>query len=107
MNAKIVLDSNRSLYRSSLLAVYPYSDLCMFCRRFLYTIAPNPTTHTLAITPTAIPAFLPELIPSPLDLSSASPTPAWLTSESAASSGDGDGDGEGEFSGEGAGGESG
>jgi len=105
-----LINSNRIFYRSSLLAVYPYSDLWIFCLRFFTTIAPNATTPTAAITPTAIPAFLPELIPPPDDFPS-SPIPVWLIALlSAASSGDGAGDGEGEeegeFSGVGAGGES-
>lgn len=109
-----LIHSNRIFYRSSLLAVYPYSDLWIFCLRFFTTIAPNATTPTAAITPTAIPAFLPELIPPPDDFPS-SPIPVWLIALlSAASSGDGAGDDEGEgegeeegeLSGEGAGGES-
>ena len=77
----------------------------MFCRRFRYTMHPTTPTPAAAITPNAIPAFFPELIP-PDDLLSSSFTPVRLTPSASAASA-GDGDGEGVLAGDGVGGESG
>lgn len=83
----------RNTQRISLLASYPNCDRWIFCCRFLYTNAPRPTKQTAAITPTAIPAFFPLVIPPP-DESFGSSALSWLislaTSEFGAGAGDGD-----------------
>lgn len=74
----------------------------MFCWRFLYSIPPNPTTHAAAITPIAIPAFFPPLIPPDEDLFSSSLfTLAEDRSPPSAVSGAGDKDGGGDVTGDG------
>lgn len=85
----------RTTQRISLLASYPNCDRWIFCCRFLYTNAPRPTKQTAAITPTAIPAFFPPVIPPPDDSFDDSAL-SWLislaTSEFGAGAGAEDGD---------------
>lgn len=57
----------------------------------MYTIAPTPTKQTAAITPTAIPAFFPLVIPPPDDSFDDSAL-SWLISLAASEFGAGDGE---------------